>query len=676
MARKPKEGQIAQTGNIDVINMFPNKIQYNPSKISLPTYEEMRWYPTSHAALKLIKLPIMAVDWYIKCDDELIAKELEEDLRPIFPELIRDMTLAFDFGNAPFEKIFEINKRVKYKKLLSLSPFIWKPRVDKMGNFDGIENVSSTEAKPIKIDAEDCFVFTHQKEFGNNHGIPRLRGSYTPWFICRYVLQYAATYFEKYAGPLMLGYAPQGKTKFKGEEIDNIDMMVKILKSLQSSSVAALPMTGTKKDERKYWIEILESARTGGNYTEFLRYMDHLIFMGIACPELAYSSGEKGSYALGEEQFLIFFQGIDGELLDMSTYIDKYIINDLVSWNYGEKYKGKVHWIYQPLSKTDKKLVKDILLALVQQGNVDVARDFLRESSGLPLVKKYLGDEKNIKLPEKTIPKEATNASRVAFTRKPNKIESHVNFEKIKDRFDKNEAGLIAATAVILSKQKDNLLNNIKKALTGGGAKQLKNVDIAYRSEYENTIANTAEKIFEEGIEDVVDEMDLKDIQLPPEAKAWVNARAKNIAEKHLNDLKFAVVGSALIGISKELSEKDILYQAEQKFNKYVDESLNDSSIMLTHKFYSEGREWTADESGMKYAEWSAVLDKNTCEYCEGRDGQIIELSNPDFSEFSPGNVHENCRCIWIYLEETEGLEPNWRTPAKKDVAEYYMARR
>lgn len=681
MAKKIREGQLGLTGGVEKFGMALDNVQYNPSSISLFTYNEMRFFPAISAALKLVSLPIQAVDWYIKLDPALkedkIRKELEEDFRPLFAELLRDMCIAFSTGYVPFEKVFTFNKRYKYDKLVALDPNITKPRIEKRnGNFDGIVQQTGVQNEDIVIDKDYSFVFTHQKEYGNLYGIPRTRGAYSPWFLARYIYQYAGNFFERFSTPQMIGYTMAGKTKYKGEEVDNVDYMLKMLKSLQNASVAAFPKSSKKKDELDHYIEILESARTGADHKQFLEYLDLAMFMGCAVPQLAFSSGSKGSYALGDTQIDTFFMGIDGELLEIASYVDKYLINPLVELNYSPKYKNMVHWVYQPLSKQDKKLVKDVLFAIVQQGNATIALDFLRESLGIPVnidLAPKLKQEGEEKKEEKPI--QVEKIAKFSMSRKPNKLEGHVNFDKIKKMYDSNEEEILKVAKEILDKQKETLIKNIEKAIMEKDPNRLKNMDIPYKAEYENKIADLSKRIFEEGMEDVQAEMKLGNIKLPAEAKAWVITRAKNIAEKHMADLKFDVIGAALTGMSKELSEKEIINNSILAFDTYANVELVDSSIILNHKFYNEGRDWTADEAGIKQAEWSAVLDNNTCPYCESRDGMIINLSDPDFSQFAPGNVHENCRCIWIFIDGEE-MKTTWKSPSKNDQKVFYMSRR
>lgn len=52
------------------------------------------------------------------------------------------------------------------------------------------------------------------------------------------------------------------------------------------------------------------------------------------------------------------------------------------------------------------------------------------------------------------------------------------------------------------------------------------------------------------------------------------------------------------------------------------------------------------------WAEYSSVLDGNTCEVCEGLDGQVAQVGSQRYKDISPPHKclgGHRCRCIWIY---------------------------
>ena len=682
---KPIEGQLASAGRKNVMSSMlgQSNVAYNPSKIPLKTYDDMRNHFTIAGALGSVKLPILSVDWYIDSENEEVAKFIEANLREFWSDFIRDILLAFDFGFSGFEKVFEIDDKgyIKLKKLLNIDVNSINIKLTDDGSYDGLIQNSST-GKVISIPAQKSFVFTHTKEFNNFYGRPRIRPSYTPWFISRYMLDFCNTFYERYGNPAVIGYAPIGKSKYNNTDIDNMDYMLKIAERLQNASAMILPFS-----EGKQWsFETFESKRTGGDYIDYIKYLDMGMFTGCLVPSLSFSSGEKGSYALFETQADTFSQGIDGELTDIKGHIDKYIIRPLVEYNFGKDVKAQ--WVYHPLSSKDRQLVRQVMLALVQQGKIDFAVNFLSESLGLPAREAGIIKDKilaqDIKVGDKEV-KQMANAIRVhkhsvsfaktsGFWREPNQYEKHVNFEKIKQRFDTTEKQLAENLNKIIDKQKEKLLTNIGNAMDEGKIGYIQSMQLNFKTEYENKFVEDMNEIFDAGFEDVKEENKLRGIAIPNQAKNWVNAQGKNISKKHQNDLEFLAISTALAGISKELSRKEVLYDVSEAIGEYQDKKIGLSSAMSVHNFYENGREWAADEGGLEFAEWSSVLEPDvTCDFCWDRDGMVIKTSDPDFTEFGPAEAHENCKCLWIYIDMPEPPEISWVTPDSEDVEEFYQ---
>ena len=45
-------------------------------------------------------------------------------------------------------------------------------------------------------------------------------------------------------------------------------------------------------------------------------------------------------------------------------------------------------------------------------------------------------------------------------------------------------------------------------------------------------------------------------------------------------------------------------------------------------------------------AQWSAIIDKVTCELCASLDTKIIDINSPDYAIYHPGAIHAGCRCF------------------------------
>lgn len=72
-------------------------------------------------------------------------------------------------------------------------------------------------------------------------------------------------------------------------------------------------------------------------------------------------------------------------------------------------------------------------------------------------------------------------------------------------------------------------------------------------------------------------------------------------------------------------------------------------------------------------AQWSAILDERTCDYCSNYDERIIFVDNPLYAVQQPP-AHGNCRCIYIYITAEEvGVEETWPEPSIDEIAQYKL---
>ena len=261
---------------------------FNPTQIPLRVYDTMRNSPSVAAALSVVKRPIIGVDWKIRSENSEIADFVEENLRFLWADLIRDILTGIEFGFSALEKVLTLHphppQRYVYKRLLALDPLTVELKIrPEDGSLMGVVQRIGTEA--VEIEAKDIMIYTHDEEFGNLYGRSRLRAAYQPWLYSMYMLQFAGVFYERYGMPSMVGFAPPGESNFKGEVMPNVVYMQRLLDSMQQASSITLPFT----KDKKWAIEKLESERTGGDYIAMMRYLDERILSGIMVPHLAVS---------------------------------------------------------------------------------------------------------------------------------------------------------------------------------------------------------------------------------------------------------------------------------------------------------------------------------------------------------------------------------------------------
>lgn len=78
-----------------------------------------------------------------------------------------------------------------------------------------------------------------------------------------------------------------------------------------------------------------------------------------------------------------------------------------------------------------------------------------------------------------------------------------------------------------------------------------------------------------------------------------------------------------------------------------------DAGTALT-KIYNVGRDEAAAFMGASQAEYSAILDSNTCSVCLAEDGKVYEVGSDEYEAALPPNREcdggDNCRCLFAFI--------------------------
>jgi SPP1 gp7 family putative phage head morphogenesis protein len=91
---------------------------------------------------------------------------------------------------------------------------------------------------------------------------------------------------------------------------------------------------------------------------------------------------------------------------------------------------------------------------------------------------------------------------------------------------------------------------------------------------------------------------------------------------------------------------------------------------MLSAKSLNYSRAAAIERGGipLRGAQYSAILDRRTCDLCRKLDEKVIPIEHTDLARFTPP-VHHNCRCVWVWITtDEEDFTPTWVTPSATDV--------
>jgi phage gp29-like protein len=285
----------------------------------------------------------------------------------------------------------EYSGKIGLTKLKTLDPENIEFKTDKYGNLTNVIQKSMGEkGQDIDIPLNKAIIYTENKQFGNHYGKSRLRAVYKNWFIKDMLTKFWNIYLERFGMPLVMGTVPN-KTF--------MEKMKDILENIQSRSSIV---------KTQGWeIEMLESKKSGSSVSEYkiaIDYQNAEIMKGLLVPSLMLEVGKSGSYALGQTQFDIFALMLKNLENDITSLVEKYIIQPMVEYNFGKKDQYP-EFKLEPLTKTDLLNLSKVFALLVKNGIVGSDETFMRDMMNIPHREDVLIEESSgAKIPKTGIP--------------------------------------------------------------------------------------------------------------------------------------------------------------------------------------------------------------------------------------------------------------------------------
>ena len=403
---RPSYGELTSYGNGWITGM--NGKSYNPDDVSINTYMLMRMDAQIQIGLKVIKLPIKAMKWWVVSQDENIKAFIHYNLRIVWQQMMSAILNALDFGWSATEKIWEVQdvdiqrregediitaykgKAILLKKLKDADPMQVTILADSNGDFAGFEQSGSVAGGTATVPAEKSFIYTNEKEFGNLYGKSLLRYSYDYWYWATLMYQFINRYFERRGTPPVLARAPGGRTNLNdGTVLDNLVLAQRAGESLTESSVVALPSNTDEKGMRKWDLEYMKDDQRADMFMRYIEHLNAMKLRGLFVPErMIVQDTEMGAKAVASTHLDVFLMGLEGLTKDIIDHINKYIIPQLIKYNFGED-APKAYLETSGLSTESKNMLKQIIITAMKQGNGNIPLDMVKalEELNLPIGK-------------------------------------------------------------------------------------------------------------------------------------------------------------------------------------------------------------------------------------------------------------------------------------------------
>jgi len=686
---------------------------YNPAtlyqeKSNYDFYDDMRQDDQINSCLMLKKLIALNAPLEIETEEPEIKEFIEYCFNEFLAEpLIKklyNILLAVDYGWSITEKIvspcvFQGKQKWAFSELKTRAPHSFDLHSDEKGNLEFI--LQHTNKGELKFEPSKFIIYSYNKEFDNWYGVSDLnRGVYRAWWAKTALIKFWNIHLERYGSPLAVGKIPktagvQEKNNFKT-----------ILKNIQTKTGITLP--------EGFEIEYLMGASGQSSYKEAIDTYNTMIARNMLIPDLLGFSGTQtggGSYALGKEQFNIFYTAIQYMRQDIEKIINKELIKPLVAWNYGSEYVVKAK--FAPVDQDRKTEDMKIWLDAVKSGkiplNLDSTNFFLNqlhfpefpedefakieeekqklkegllngqknnqkqnngnqesEKSGGNVPTPKENDEeknnnkKNVQLPNN---KEKEYVEQI-FSRKLTPFEEKVDFEKIDKQLLEKEKQYSLELAKLFKLSLNALFNDIKekKIIQNKRIEQIGKLNFKYKNKIFFVLKRLGQDGLKIGYQSAIKQKnytfndDIISLANNEDIAKWLSEYFTNFVDLEeiyiLQETKAAV----LDGIRQGLGVKDVLDNLDDKFGVYGSEhegkiySLVRTNLNLA---FNQGRAMQFSEISDEIIgyQYSANLDEVTCKLCAALDKKIYL---PDkFDYFNPPK-HLRCRCIAVPILKEE----------------------
>jgi len=234
--------------------------------------------------------------------------------------------------------------------------------------------------------------------------------------------------------------------------------------------------------------------------------------------------------------------------------------------------------------------------------------------------------------------------------------EKRIKLSEIDQKFDTSEEEFVKKGMEILGEQFAPYLTQLAALITAGKWEEVSQL-VVESEPLAQFINDYLAGLFAFGTEQAAGELETEKPGVPDLSKQIIGLRAATITEKIISAMSAKVVFDVLNSVEAGEKPKDAVNAAKQNIEDYMKKELEGHATVQTAWAINSGRDFVAEEQGVKRIQYSAILDKRTCPLCKKLDGMIFKAGTPEAKRFKPP-VHHNCRCIFAYVMPEEQPQP------------------
>lgn len=257
--------------------------------------------------------------------------------------------------------------------------------------------------------------------------------------------------------------------------------------------------------------------------------------------------------------------------------------------------------------------------------------------------------------------------------------EERVGFRQLEDSMNTYEARAIDQLVELLTASHDKVARQVSGILRKGGSvadivAALNTVNVGPVAPWVTAWADLQRDVWGAGLDSVRRELttfaDLVPGAIGRDGLALVKAYAQSSADRTLADLSSTVRLELVSAFRSGVSPTGMLATIANVYDQATRSEGKPARLTtraLSSKAVNEGRADAITRGGIPLAgaQYSAILDKVTCDLCAKLDESVIAIADTDLAKFTPP-LHFNCRCVWVWITTDEAdFTPTWSAPSK-----------
>ena len=243
--------------------------------------------------------------------------------------------------------------------------------------------------------------------------------------------------------------------------------------------------------------------------------------------------------------------------------------------------------------------------------------------------------------------------------------ERKVDLEGLQAAISKFEAQLEEKITDITSRQKEDLLKQVKKAVEDNDINALDGVKTKYKAELAAAITEVQKQMFEVGKKGAAIEMGVEAPSTAREVQGAMRVQANNIVDRITNDLENDAKQAASETISRRggaitsTGAAEAVSAASTLLDKRVEGAKRAINAIATTGSVNMGRGsvFTRYPEKVYAMQYSAILDLRTTDHCRSLDGRIVKPGSAEYYNYAPPQ-HHNCRSMWVEILNDELFKP------------------